>query len=354
MKSKKIIIAIGLLSFAGLVAAAIPTSIAISKAYSANTPRTFSSDITPTKPGRGETVSFLPDSLSQFWQMEDLLNTYPSNVYEIGELTPYSDELSSWTSHLGNTESDKEYRRNIFDKYDVFRPTNNVLAWDSKVEAKEYKVIISQDKSLSLIEREYTVSGSKNSVIFENPYTGTDYYWQVIATKNDDSKVYSDIFNFTTANLPRTVNIEGVSNTRDLGGNVGLSGKKMKEGLIYRGMGLEAITTDGENEFKNQLGIQTELDLRGAGEGIENYLNLSKYYRYSCPYVYASNSGSTIGIEWTGAGSLVQNFGNAIKVLADKNNYPVYFHCAVGRDRTGWMGMCLDFLCGVSEEVALK
>ena len=354
MKSKKIVIAIGILSFAGLVAAAIPTSIAISKAYSANTPRTFTSDITPTKPGRGETVSFLPDSLSQFWQMEDLLNTYTSKVYEIGELTPYSDELSSWTAHLGNTESDKEYRRSIFDKYDVFRPTNNVLAWDSKVDAKEYKVIISQDKSLSLIEREYTVSGSKNSVIFENPYTGTNYYWQVIATKNDDSKVYSDIFNFTTANLPRTINMEGVSNTRDLGGNVGLNGKKMKEGLIYRGMGLEAITTNGENEFKNQLGIQTELDLRGSGEGIENYLNLSKYYRYSCPYVYASNSGNTIGIEWTGAGSLVQNFGNAVKVLADKNNYPVYFHCAVGRDRTGWMGMCLNFLCGVSEEIALK
>ena len=193
-----------------------------------------------------------------------------------------------------------------------------------------------------------------DSVIFENPYTNTDYYWQVIATKNDDSLVYSDIFNFSVVSLPRTILIEGVSNTRDLGGNVGLNGKRMQEGLIYRGMGLEAITTKGENEFKNELGIKTEIDLRNVGEGTENFLNLSNYYHYPSPLDYYSNSGNVWGIEWLGDGTLVPNFGNAVKVLADKNNYPVYFHCSVGRDRTGWMGLCLNLLCGVSEEVALK
>ena len=353
MKNKRILIACGILSLA-LVGTTIPVSIAISNADNPNTTRVLSSEITPTKPGRGETVSFLPNSLAEFWQMEDLVNNYSSKALEIGELTPYSDELNSWTYHLSSSEADVTYRRNIFDKYDIFRPTNNILSWNSKIEAKGYKVIISQDKTFSTIEREYEVTGSENSIIFDNPYTGTNYYWQVIATKNDDSLVYSDIFNFSTSALPRTVSIEGVSNTRDLGGNVGLNGKKMKEGLIYRGMGLEAITTSGENEFKNELGIIAELDLRGVGEGIENYLNLSKYYHYSSPMDYTNGSGSAGGIETTGSASLVPNFGNAIKVLADKNNYPVYFHCAVGRDRTGWMGLCLNFLCGVSEEVALK
>ena len=354
MKNKKLIIAISMLLSLALVATVIPTSIAISKANNLGSPKTLSSEITPTKPGRGETVSFLPDALAKFWQMDNLVDNYVSKSSEIGELTPYNDELASWASHLGNSDSDKEIRRNLFEKYDLFRPTNNVLSWDSKINAKAYKIIISQDKNFSTIEREYDVSGTDNSVTFENPYSNAEYYWQVIATKNDDSKVYSDIFNFTTANLPRTVLIEGVSNTRDLGGNVGLNGKRMKEGIIYRGMGLEAITSNGENEFKNELGIQTELDLRSIGEGTENYLNLSKYYHYPSPIEYAYNNGSTWGIEWMGSGSLVQSFGNAIKVLANKNNYPVYFHCAVGRDRTGWMGLCLNFLCGVSEEIALK
>ena len=354
MKNKKLIIAVATIAVLGLVATVIPTSIAISKVSGQGTQRTLSSDITPTKPGRGETVSFFPESLSKFWQMEDLVNTYAEKALEIGELTPYSDELYSWTTHMTQSDSDIAYRRRMFEKYDAFRPTNNVLAWDSKVEAKSYKVIISQDKSFETIEREYSVLGSENSVIFENPYTNTDYYWQVIATKNDDSLVFSDIFNFSVASLPRTVLIQGVSNTRDLGGNVGLNGNRMQEGLIYRGMGLEAITTKGENEFKNELGIKTEIDLRNVGEGTENFLNLSNYYHYPSPLDYYSNSGNVWGIEWLGDGTLVPNFGNAVKVLADKNNYPVYFHCSVGRDRTGWMGLCLNLLCGVSEEVALK
>ena len=154
---------------------------------------------------------------------------------------------------MGSSESEKAILRGIFDKYDIYRPTNNVIAWNSNISAKNYRVIISQDKSFSTIEREYIVSGSENSVILDNPYTGTNYYWQVIATKNDNSLVYSDIFNFTVANLPRTVNIEGVSNTRDLGGNVGLNGKKMKQGLLYRGMRLESISDDGIDVFKNEL-----------------------------------------------------------------------------------------------------
>ena len=227
MKNKKLILIAGLLSLS-LVATAIPTGISLSKANNAGSPRTLTTDITPVKPGRGETVSFLPEAVSKFWMMNNLLENYESRASDIGELMPYNDELASWTSHMGSSESEKDIRRNLFKKYDAFPPTNNVLSWDSKIDAKNYKVIISQDKTFNTIEREYQVSGSEDSIIFDNPYSGTDYYWQVIATKQDDSLVFSDIFNFTSANLPRTILIEGVSNTRDIGGNVGLNNKKVR------------------------------------------------------------------------------------------------------------------------------
>ena len=352
MKNKRIVITAILLS-GFLVATTIPTSIVISRVSSAGSPRTLSSDITPTTPGKGETVSFLPDTISQYWQMEDLLHTYKEKANAIGKLTPYGDDLMSWQYHMGSSASDLTYRRAIYEKYDIaFQPTNNLLAWNSKINAKNYRVIISQDKSFSTIEREYVVDGSERSVKFINPYTGTDYYWQVIATKNDDSLVYSDIFNFTVANLPRTMWIEGVSNTRDIGGNVGFNGKKIKQGLIYRGMRLEDATSTGEAEIKNQLGIKTEIDLRNVGEGVSNFLNLTNYY--SCPSPYVIGNIDNTCIDYFGSDSLVPTFGNAIKALANKNNYPVYFHCAVGRDRTGWLSLCLNLLCGVSEEVALK
>ena len=352
---RKLLITISLLSAFGLITAAVPIGISIAHAINAGGPREISSDITPTKPGRGETVSFLPNSLSSFMQMDDLLNTYKDKANEIGELTSYCDELASWQQHMSYfDEAEKDIRRELFKKYDLFPPTNNILSWDSKINAKSYRVIISQDKSFETIEREYIVTGSEDSVIFDNPYTGTDYYWQVIATKNDDSLVYSDIFNFTVANLPRTVLIEGVSNTRDIGGNVGFNGKKVKQGLLYRGMGLEAITTQGINELKYSLGINTEIDLRGVNEGLENYLSLSNYYHCPSPFDYYTDFIINYSINNTGSDSLLPSFGNALKALANKDNYPAYFHCSVGRDRTGWLSMCLNLLCGVSEEAVLK
>ena len=38
-----------------------------------------------------------------------------------------------------------------------------------------------------------------------------------------------------------------------------------------------------------------------------------------------------------------------VRIFTEEKNYPVYFHCALGRDRTGTLAMLLEGLCGVSE-----
>ena len=38
-----------------------------------------------------------------------------------------------------------------------------------------------------------------------------------------------------------------------------------------------------------------------------------------------------------------------MRVFADADNYPVYFHCAIGRDRTSMVAMLLLGVCGVSK-----
>ena len=93
MRIKRIIIAVALLSTTALIATSVPVSVNFSKVKSLGEPRELTTDITPTKPGKGETVSFLPESLSKFWQMDDLLNTYTSKAQDIGELTPYNQRL---------------------------------------------------------------------------------------------------------------------------------------------------------------------------------------------------------------------------------------------------------------------
>ena len=43
----------------------------------------------------------------------------------------------------------------------------------------------------------------------------------------------------------------------------------------------------------------------------------------------------------------IKNFFN---ILADVNNYPLDFHCSIGKDRTGCMAYLIEALCGMSEE----
>ena len=38
------------------------------------------------------------------------------------------------------------------------------------------------------------------------------------------------------------------------------------------------------------------------------------------------------------------------ETLADENNYPIDFHCAIGKDRTGCMAYLVEALCGMNEE----
>ncbi|MBQ7232092.1 MAG: tyrosine-protein phosphatase, partial [Bacillales bacterium] len=158
--------------------------------------------------------------------------------------------------------------------------------------------------------------------------------------KYEDRIVKSMIFDFHTADLPRTVQIEGVSNTRDMGGYYTADGKyQVKEGMIYRGGKLEDITEAGRTQMLDVLGIQTDLDVRGdASSGSPLGANVN-YVNLKGPYYKALIMDSTYQ----------KALANEIKVFADENNYPVYFHCSLGRDRTGTLAFLLNAMLGVGE-----
>ncbi len=331
------------------VGATISVPVLMTKASSNQ--KEFTSKITANKPGKGELVSFLPTALTEFYQLPDLVNSYQDKLNTIRDLITYNDELASWVNY-DSYDSSKVLE--LYEKYDMYRPTNNILSWNSSLSAKQYRVIVSQDKDFKRIERDYTVNGDNTSVILENPYTGVKYYWQIVATLNDNSVKYSNIFEFASASLPRAIYLPGISNVRDMGGLTNLTGETTKEGLVYRSAKLEHATSEAVNEIKNNLCIKTDLDLRGIGEGSDNPLNLTNYYRHSSPYEYSGGVSNWISIELTGEYSLAPSFGNAIKVLANPNNYPVIYHSTFGRDRAGLMGICLDYLCGMSDETTFK
>ena len=71
------------------------------------------------------------------------------------------------------------------------------------------------------------------SLLVDNLEIARPYEWRVTAGKT------SATGHFTTEDIaPRLIRLPGVPNVRDLGGRVGLDGRRVKQGIVYRSAGL--------------------------------------------------------------------------------------------------------------------
>ena len=174
----------------------------------------------------------------------------------------------------------------------------------------------------------------------DNLQVGTKYYWKVLSL---DGEKGSETRTFTTAeNQPRTVQIDGVNNTRDLGGYKTADGMRIRQGIVYRGASLKYITEAGAQAFEEGLGIKTELDLTGGTESSE-ILSVRKEFQ---------------SITWYDNIFREEQYReatkNALLLFTEEANFPIYFHCALGRDRTGTLAFMLLGLCGCEKETLYK
>lgn len=218
-----------------------------------------------------------------------------------------------------------------------------LLSWESEEPALNYTIKLSERPDLS--EPVYTVTTPDTEAEVDPAFlhVATAYYWQIAAVYGDKT-AESKIFDFYVTESFRTISIDGVSNTRDLGGMMTESGKRIRQGLVYRGARLDYITEQGRADAL-KYGFTTDLDLRTPGEGQENPLGLKNYVCISAPY-YALSVAYGVGIQnpenWSAIAS-------EIRMFSDESNYPIYFHCSLGRDRTGTLAFLLEALLGVSE-----
>ena len=177
----------------------------------------------------------------------------------------------------------------------------------------------------------YIVKTDKPFYDVENLKIGQTYYWRVNGC---------DAFSFkTSSNGYRFVKIDGALNVRDLGGI------NIKQGLLFRGSDVKGeyeITEQGVRTWKEQLKIKTELNIRK-----EKFYDISeslvaggvryKYLPYR-PYLEIFEQEHRKGIV------------DIMEFLADENNYPIYYHCLGGADRTGMIALFLRGLLGESDE----
>ena len=224
-------------------------------------------------------------------------------------------------------------------------------------EADEYTVLVSEKQDMSNA-KEIKTSGNKVNV--KNLFVNTDYYWKVVAGDEE-----SDVAKFTTGDYPRWITCRsltgeedgrGIYNVRDLGGYMTESGKRVKQGLVYRGGEITTMTSSGhyntitnvaKKAFREDMGMVggVELDLRGTSDIGDNYKACG--FAENGDIQYAMHAIKSYEQTFTNTRSEVAPI---FEILKEADTKPVYFHCFGGADRTGTIGFLLNGLLGVSYE----
>ncbi len=201
------------------------------------------------------------------------------------------------------------------------------FAWDSS-KTVLFELSETKDFSAVVVSRECV---SPTEVY--NLKTGTRYYWRVNGGRSRS---------FCTADtFVRMIRADGASNIRDVGSLKTADGRRLKQGLLYRGTEMDVhheITPDGVAALL-ALGIKTDLDVRGdAPEGcVTSPLgDTVRYVNVPCLQYHTFLEA--------------KNCRPLLEFLADEENYPIYVHCWAGADRTGTLMYVLETILGVSEE----
>ena len=222
-------------------------------------------------------------------------------------------------------------------------------------EAEKYKVLVADNDKFENA-KELETSGDKVTV--RNLFVNTEYYWKVVT---DDEE--SDVKTFTTGDYPRWIlarsltgeeDGRGIYNVRDNGGYMTSSGKRVKQGLVYRGGEITTMTSSchyntitevAKKAFREDMGMVggIELDLRGNSDIGDGYK--------ACGFA----ENGDIAYEMHAIKSYEQTFTNTrsevapiFEILKNADKKPVYYHCFGGADRTGTIGFLLNGLLGVS------
>lgn len=264
-----------------------------------------------------------------------------------------SNNTPTYDIHTDEQKSYLEGDYNLISLYadgtkELSKPKYVHLEWED-FSSDPYRVYVSKSEDFNELAADYFTGDSL--CFIDNLEINTTYYWYV---ESNDKK--TDVATFKIeSHAPRSLNIDGLTNARDLGGYVTSDGTYTNQGLIYRTSRLNEnetttnlITEYGINAMNNILKIKSELDIRRVDNNENGGITASplgsKINYYSVPM---KSGGNCILLN-------KDVLDDAFEILGNENNYPIVIHCSIGTDRTGMLCFLINALLGVSEEDLYK
>lgn len=326
-------------------------------------PASSTESITLTSNNTGAEVSVLHEGVQQYcdamYAAEAKENLTEETKYKMrdkacGSVSPVTYQGKYYEN--GVQKNNEAGNMDYFGDSDRDNFKNVVLTWDTdKGDAASFYVEVGMKADLSDAK---VVQTSAKKIELSNLFVSKAYYWRVT---DSNGRYHSAIGSFVTKGSFRNINAGAAYNVRDIGGKMTSSGKRIKQGLIYRGGELtptkydtgikqkHIVTLDktAKRIFHDELNVRVELDFRNAG-GESNNQN-SSYI--GTDVKFQRESVSSLGKFYNGDGTMLKRifttFANA------KVDAAVYCHCWGGADRTGTAFFLLEGLLGVSYTEAL-
>ncbi len=278
-----------------------------------------------------------------------LLEPPDGTVTEPLQQYPFRPEADSGPDPSPSEEGDDAalwWRPRLMQGPDRTRPRPLVLRWlppPGLRQGLRYDLLLGLDPDLSApaVIRDLPVPAASLAHLFVD----TDYFWRVVAKVGGEPVSESRTGRFRThPGLPRWLRVPDITNARDLGGWPVPGGRRVRQGLLYRSSemnGHHTLTPEGESILLRELGIRTDLDLRGEDEEPHAALP-EEWVRYRnipfLPYEHIAEPG------------MMAAAARIVGVLEDAEAYPVLMHCWAGADRAGTAAFLILGLLGVQQE----
>ena len=215
------------------------------------------------------------------------------------------------------------------------KPSEYSIRWTPDPTAKEIIATVSEPTRDWL----YTPTADNPYVTITNLLPNTHYTYVV----KSGSKVLTE-GSFDTYGKIHQVYFKNVRNSRDLGGWKTEDGKTVKYRMVYRGGRFDGLAKSGKLAIKTE-GLKAELDLRGHSDvdSDSSLKGIVDDYVFCAPVIEEGYSQMLKDDK--------EKTRQCMQFIFDcvDQNKPVYFHCSLGRDRTGTVAMLTLGILGVPE-----